>query len=89
MHTPPSLAWATILLAQGVVLLLWAMSSGALAMSGEKDGIGFWKTFLISFFMTPIAGIAMILIVRVSRPSQTNPAAATTRSAAASLRTSL
>jgi hypothetical protein len=67
MHTPSTLAWAAIFTLQGIMVLAWSLPCGALAIKGEKAGIGFWKTFLVSFFMTPIAGMLMILMARPNR----------------------
>jgi hypothetical protein len=67
MHTPSTLAWVAIFTLQGIIVLAWSLPCGALAIKGEKAGIGFWKTFLVSFFMTPVAGMLMILIARGNR----------------------
>ncbi|MGH9745200.1 MAG: hypothetical protein ACRD59_03710 [Candidatus Acidiferrales bacterium] len=88
MHTASGLAWASIFLVEAIGLCVWAMPCGALAVRGEKDGIGFWKTFLISFFMTPIAGMTMILMVRAANPRRTASDATSQRPAAAPVRVS-
>jgi hypothetical protein len=67
MHTPSTLAWAAIFTLQGIMVLAWSLPCGVLATKGEKAGIGFWKTFLVSFFMTPLAGMLMILMARANR----------------------
>ena len=77
-----SLAWAAIVVLQGIAILLWAMPCGILAAEGEKEGLRFWRTLLISFFLTPLAGVVVILMARSARTGQTvsettgrNPAA--------------
>ncbi|HSY59583.1 MAG TPA: hypothetical protein VK795_08485 [Terriglobales bacterium] len=67
MHTSSTLAWAAIFTLQGIMGLAWSLPCGVLAIKGEKAGIGFWKTFLVSFFMTPIAGMLLILATRANR----------------------
>ena len=88
MHTPSILAWASIFLVEGIGVCVWAMPCGAIAARGEKDGLGFWKTFLVSFFLTPLAGMTMILMARAANLNRTPAAAPSHRPAAASLRVS-
>jgi hypothetical protein len=57
----------------GILLLSWAMLSAATAQWGEKHGAEFRKTILISFFLTPIAGLIYVL---ASRPAPTRRALA-------------
>jgi hypothetical protein len=88
MHTSSMLAWAAVFTLQGIALVLWAMPCGVLAIRGKSEGIEFRKTFLVSFFMTPLAGIVMILMVRANRAHQRTSHHTSSNSAAASVRTS-
>lgn len=88
MHASSILAWAAVFTLQGIVLLLWAMPCGALAMRGKNEGIEFRKTFLISFFMTPVAGIVMILTIRSNRAHRATSQHTSRGSTASSLRVS-
>jgi hypothetical protein len=88
MYTPYSLALTTILLAEAVAVLLWAMPCAIVAMKGEEEGTRFWQTFLMSFFLTPLAGMVLVLAVRSAR--HRGPVSENVRRSpvAASLRTS-
>jgi len=88
LHTPSILAWTSILLVEAIGVCVWAMPCGAIAARGEKDGVEFWKTFLVSFFLTPLAGMTMILMVRAANLNRTAAETTRHRSAAASLRVS-
>jgi hypothetical protein len=50
--------------------LLWVMSCGVAAGKMEKEGIAFWKGFLACLLLSPLAGAAVIVIARMSRPSR-------------------
>jgi hypothetical protein len=88
MHTPSILAWTSFFLVEAIGVCLWSMPCGAIAARGEKDGLGFWKTFLVSFFLTPLAGMTMILMARAANLNRTSAESASHRPAAASLRVS-
>jgi len=36
----------------------------------EKEGITFWKGFLVSLFLSPLTGLIMIFIARILRPGR-------------------
>jgi hypothetical protein len=36
----------------------------------EKEGIAFWRGFLTCLLLSPLAGAAVIVIARMSRPSR-------------------
>ena len=88
MHTPSILAWTSIFLVEAIGLCVWAMPCGAIAARGEKDGVGFWKTFLVSFFLTPLAGMTMIRMARAANLNRTPAKTTSHPPAAASLRVS-
>lgn len=50
--------------------LLWVMSCGVAAGKMEKEGIAFWRGFLTCLLLSPLAGAAVIVIARMSRPSR-------------------
>lgn len=88
MHLQSNLAWVAIFALQGILVLLWTMPCGILGLKGEKAGIGFWKTFLISFFMTPIAGPITLSISRPAHSHRTIANRSIRNSAGASARIS-
>lgn len=63
-------------LAVAVVLTLWLMLSGFVAARLEKDGLAFRSAFLICAFLTPVAGIIAVRMVRAFKAGR--PLAATT-----------
>ena len=84
MQLQSTLAWAATFALQGILVLLWAMPCGILGLKAEKAGIGFWKTFLISFFVTPIAGLITLSISRSAHSHRTSANRSIRNSAAAS-----
>lgn len=52
-----------------IVGLLWAMACGVAAKKMEKEGIAFWRGFLACLLLSPLAGAAVIVLARLSRPS--------------------
>jgi hypothetical protein len=50
--------------------LLWVMACGVAAGKMEKEGIAFWRGFLTCLLLSPLAGAAVIVIARMSRPSR-------------------
>jgi len=55
----------------GIVALLWTIPCGAVAGWGVKRGISFRTTFLVSIFLSPLAGI---IFVWIARPAPANAA---------------
>jgi hypothetical protein len=88
MHLQSNLAWAAVFTLQGILIVLWAMACGILALRAEREGLGFWKTFLISFFMTPIAGFVTISMSRSAQPDRAVAKSPIRNSVAASARLS-
>jgi predicted anti-sigma-YlaC factor YlaD len=66
VHFASVVAWLVIAIAG----LLWVISCGAAAGKMEKDGIAFWRGFLTCLLLSPLAGAAVIVIARMSRPSR-------------------
>jgi hypothetical protein len=50
--------------------LLWVMSCGVAAGKMEKEGIAFWRGLLTCLLLSPLAGAAVFVIARMSRPSR-------------------
>jgi hypothetical protein len=46
------------------------MACGVAAGKMEKEGIAFWRGFLTCLLLSPLAGAAVIVIARMSRPSR-------------------
>lgn len=65
-HFVPLAAWLVL----GIFGLLWVMACGVTANKMEKEGIAFWRGFFACLLLTPLIGLAAILIARVTRPSQ-------------------
>jgi hypothetical protein len=61
------LVWFAAVLVLATAALAWIMLCGATAHWGEKEGLTFWKTFTISFFLTPLAGVLMVLSFKPPR----------------------
>jgi Na+/H+-dicarboxylate symporter len=66
VHFAAIAAW--LLLA--IVGLVWVMACAVSATKMEKEGIAFWKGFLIGLLLSPLAGLIMIFIARVLRPGR-------------------
>jgi hypothetical protein len=47
--------------------LVWIMLCGVTAQWGEKEGLGFWKTFTLSFLLSPLAGLLVVVAFRSPR----------------------
>jgi hypothetical protein len=60
-------AVAASYLAIAVTLMLWVMLSGFVAARLEKDGLAFRSAFLICAFLTPVAGIIAVRMMRTFR----------------------
>jgi hypothetical protein len=66
VHFVPIAAWLVL----AIFGLLWVMACGVTAGKMEKEGIAFWRGFFACFLLTPVVGLAAILIARITRPSQ-------------------
>jgi hypothetical protein len=66
VHFAAIAAW--LLLAIGGVL--WVMACAVTASKMEKEGIAFWRGFLLGLLLSPLAGLIMIFITRIVRPSR-------------------
>lgn len=66
VHFVSVVAWMVIAIAG----LLWMISCGVAAGKMEKEGIAFWRGFLTCLLLSPLAGAAVIVIARMSRPSR-------------------
>ena len=73
MFTPSTFSAGAVWVSLGIAVLLWSTLCGVTAHWGEKQGVEFRKTILISLFLTPVAGL---IYVRSSRSSQTRRALA-------------
>jgi len=67
MHSASSIMLASFWIMVGILLLLWGMPCAVLANRGEKQGFKFWAIFLISFFLSPIAGLLFLSAARSNR----------------------
>jgi hypothetical protein len=65
------LIWFAAALLMGSAALIWIMLCGATAHWGEKEGLTFWKTFTLSFLLTPLAGALAVLAFKPSRTGRT------------------
>jgi hypothetical protein len=61
MVSPSTLIVGAVWVSLGMAMLLWAMLCAATANWGAKRGAEFRKTILISFLLTPIAGLIYVL----------------------------
>jgi hypothetical protein len=50
--------------------LLWIMACALTATKMEKEGIAFWKGFLVGLLLSPLAGLIVIFITRMLRPGR-------------------
>jgi hypothetical protein len=66
VHFAAIAAW----LLMAIAGVLWVMACGITASKMEKEGIAFWKGFLLGLLLTPLAGLIMIFITRTVRPSR-------------------
>jgi predicted anti-sigma-YlaC factor YlaD len=66
VHFASVVAWMVIAIAG----LLWVISCGAAAGKMEKEGLAFWRGLLTCLLLSPLAGAAVIVIARMSRPSR-------------------
>ena len=66
VHFASLVAWVVI----AIAALSWVMGCGLAAGKMEKEGIAFWRGFLTCLLLSPLAGAAVIVIARMSRPSR-------------------
>ncbi len=66
VHFAAIAAW----LLMAIAGVLWVMACGITASKMEKEGIAFWKGFLLGLLLSPLAGLTMIFITRLVRPSR-------------------
>jgi hypothetical protein len=64
------LVWLAAGLVLATAALAWIMVCGATANWAEKEGLAFWKTFALSFFLTPLAGVLMVLSFKPPRAAR-------------------
>jgi hypothetical protein len=50
--------------------ILWLMACGVAASRMEKEGIAFLRGFFACLLLSPLAGLVVILVSRMSRPSR-------------------
>jgi hypothetical protein len=70
MNSASTFVLASMWVMMGIFVLLWSMPCAVLAHRGEKQGFGFSTIFLISFFLTPIAGLVFLAAARSNRTSR-------------------
>jgi hypothetical protein len=70
MHSASTLVLVSFWIMAGILVLLWSMPCALLANRGEKQGFSFSTIFLVSFFLTPIAGLVFLFAARSNRTSQ-------------------
>jgi len=66
VHFAAIAAW----LLMAIAGVLWVMACGITASKMEKEGIAFRKGFLLGLLLSPLAGLIMIFITRLVRPSR-------------------
>jgi hypothetical protein len=66
VHFASLVAWVVT----AIAALSWVMACGIAAAKMEKEGIAFWRGFLTCLLLSPLAGAAVIVIARMSRPSR-------------------
>jgi hypothetical protein len=64
------LVWFAAGLVLATIALSWIMLCGATAHWGEKEGLAFWKTFALSFLLTPLAGTLLVLSFKPPRAAR-------------------
>jgi hypothetical protein len=70
MTLASTLVLASFWIMTGILILVWSMPCAVLANRGEKQGFKFMTIFLISFFLTPIAGLVFLSAGRSNRTSR-------------------
>jgi hypothetical protein len=66
VHFAAIAAWLLLAIAG----LLWVMACVLSAAKIEKEGIAFWKGFLTSLLLSPLAGLIMVFVARMLRPGR-------------------
>jgi hypothetical protein len=67
MNSASTFVLVSIWMMAGILVLLWSMPCAVLANRGKKQGFGFTTIFLFSFFLTPLAGLALLSVGRSNR----------------------
>jgi hypothetical protein len=67
MNSASTFLLVSIWMMAGILVLLWSMPCAVLANRGLKQGLGFTTIFLLSFFLTPLAGLALLCVGRSNR----------------------
>jgi hypothetical protein len=70
MNFASTLMLVSFWIAAGILMLLWSMPCALLANRGEKQGLSFSMIFLLSFILTPIAGLVFLSAARSNRTTQ-------------------
>lgn len=70
MHSASTFVLASFWIMAGILLLLWGMPCAVLANRGQKQGFRFLTIFLISFFLSPIAGLLFLSAARSNRTTR-------------------
>jgi hypothetical protein len=70
MHSASTYLLVSFWIIAGILLLLWGMPCAILANRGEKQGLRFLTIFLISFFLSPIAGLLFLSAARSNRTAR-------------------
>jgi hypothetical protein len=73
MHSASTFVLATFWIITAILILFWIMACGVVAQWGEKQGNVFWRVCLLSFFLTPLTGLAFVLAARSNRSSHALP----------------
>jgi fructose-specific phosphotransferase system IIC component len=66
VHFAAVAAWLLLAIAG----LIWVMACALAATKMEKEGITFWKGFLVGMLLSPLAGLIVIFIARMVRPER-------------------
>jgi hypothetical protein len=67
VHFAAIAAWLLLAIAS----LLWIMACALASAKIEKEGIAFWKGFLTSLLLSPLAGLLVVFVARILRPGRT------------------
>jgi hypothetical protein len=59
--------WMEGWLVLSIAALAWTMLCGVTAHWAEKEGLAFWRTFVLCIFLTPLAGALVVLAFKPPR----------------------
>jgi hypothetical protein len=65
MHFAIATGWLSL----GIAGLLWVVACAVIADKMEREGITFWKGFLVCLLLTPLIGLLAVGIARSVRPN--------------------